>query len=179
MAKIKKVTASKKIVSPQAESMTYCSNDSSSCSHNTTLGKCWMCWLFKSLITLFCAFIVLWIGFCFGILKTQDFKYKIDPALNSIMQKTNFCSPQTNSMSRTMSGTSINMMDTGYASLQTKTGEDFDREFLIQMIMHHEGGIDMAKQALVKTQNEEIKNLAQSIIDAQTAEIETMQNLNQ
>jgi len=95
------------------------------------------------------------------------------------MQKTNFCSPQANSMSRTMSGTSINMMDSSYASLQTKTGEDFDKEFLIQMIMHHEGGVEMARQALVKTQNEEIKKLAQSIIDAQTDEIKTMQNLNQ
>ncbi len=172
MAKTKKATTAKKIVSEPAETMV-------ACSHNTTLGRCWMCWLFKSLITLFCAFIILWIGFCFGILRTQDFKYKIDPALNSIMQKTNFCSPQANSMSRTMSGTSINMMDNSYASLQTKTGEDFDKEFLIQMIMHHEGGVEMARQALVKTQNEEIKKLAQTIIDAQTDEIKTMQNLNQ
>lgn len=67
----------------------------------------------------------------------------------------------------------------GYASLETKTGELFDREFLIQMIMHHEDGVEMAKLALIKSQNEEIKNLAQSIIDAQSAEIQTMQNLNQ
>lgn len=178
MAKIKKATASKKIVSPQTETMTCCANNSGSCSHNTTLGKCWMCWLFKSLITLFCAFIVLWIGFCFGILKTQDFKYKIDPALNSMIKKSNFCSSQINSMSRTMSDTSIAKMNEGYASLESKTGVDFDREFLIQMILHHENGIEMAKQALVKSQNEDIISLAQSIIDAQTAEVEVMQKLN-
>ena len=178
MAKIKKATASKKIISPQTETMTCCANNSSSCSHNTNLGKCWMCWLFKSLITLFCAFIVLWVGFCFGILKTQDFKYKIDPALNTMIQKANFCSPLSGSMSRTMSGSSMNMLSDGYASLESKTGADFDREFLIQMITHHESGIEMAKQALEKSENAEILSLAQSIIDAQTAEVEVMQKLN-
>lgn len=46
MAKTKKISASKKIVAEPIEPMMCCS-------HNTSLGRCWMCWLFKSLITLF------------------------------------------------------------------------------------------------------------------------------
>lgn len=173
MAKTKKASAPKKIApEPMASSMM-------ACSHNVSLGRCWMCWLFKSLIALFCAFIVLWIGFCCGILRSQSFQYKTDPALGALLQKGRFCSPQVNSMSRTMSDTSLNnVMGSGLASLEAKSGVDFDREFLIQMIMHHADGVDMAKQALAKSENVEIKKLAQQIIDTQSAEIEKMQELN-
>jgi hypothetical protein len=173
MAKTKKVAAPKKMAPEPMETMMCCS-------HNTDLAKCWMCWLFKSLIALFCAFIVLWIGFCFGILKTQSFQYKVDPALDALMNRGGFCSPQTNGMSRTMSGVSIdNIMNGKATELGTKTGADFDREFLIQMVMHHENGIEIAKQALTKSDNEQIKAIAQSIIDNQTTEVEAMQKLNQ
>jgi uncharacterized protein (DUF305 family) len=60
------------------------------------------------------------------------------------------------------------------ASLQGKTGDDFDRAFISEMITHHEGAVDMAELALQNAGHSEIKQLAQNIISAQTAEIANM-----
>lgn len=65
----------------------------------------------------------------------------------------------------------MNMMMEG---LKGKTGEDFDKVFLKEMIVHHQGAIDMANAALKDASHDEIKNMAQDIIDAQTKEIEQM-----
>jgi uncharacterized protein (DUF305 family) len=50
----------------------------------------------------------------------------------------------------------------------------FDAMFIDGMIVHHEGAIVMANQALQEAQRPEIKTLAEAIIKAQTAEIEQM-----
>jgi len=42
------------------------------------------------------------------------------------------------------------------------------------MIAHHEGAVEMSKEALDKGKRPEIKQLAQQIIKAQEAEIEKM-----
>jgi uncharacterized protein (DUF305 family) len=52
---------------------------------------------------------------------------------------------------------------------------DFDREFIQQMIPHHQMGVMMASMVLNSTQRPEIRTLAQSIIRSQTAEINQMQ----
>jgi len=52
--------------------------------------------------------------------------------------------------------------------------EDVDRAFAVAMIPHHEDAIEMAKQAQQKGQHEEIKTLADDIVEAQKREIETM-----
>lgn len=62
-------------------------------------------------------------------------------------------------------------MNTG---LQGKTGDAFDQEFLAEMIVHHQGAIDMAKLALTNAKHQEIKDLAKAIISAQTKEIGEM-----
>lgn len=49
--------------------------------------------------------------------------------------------------------------------------------FLDQMIKHHEGAITMAQQELADGQNPDALDLAQKIIDDQTAEIAFMQTL--
>jgi uncharacterized protein (DUF305 family) len=59
-------------------------------------------------------------------------------------------------------------------SLQGKTGNAFDKEFIDQMIVHHQGAIDMARLALTSSNREEIRSLAQNIIGAQEQEINTM-----
>lgn len=59
-------------------------------------------------------------------------------------------------------------------ALDEKNGEEFDQTFILQMIDHHQGAIEMAKEALNKAEKEEIKNLAKDIIAAQTKEIEMM-----
>ncbi len=72
--------------------------------------------------------------------------------------------------SNSMAGMMANMN----AGLQGKTGDAFDQEFLAEMIVHHQGAIDMAKLALTNAKHQEIKDLATAIISAQTKEIGEM-----
>lgn len=60
------------------------------------------------------------------------------------------------------------------SSLEGKKGEEFDKEFLSQMIIHHQGAVDMAKMALENASHQEIKDLATAIIEAQEKEISQM-----
>ena len=50
----------------------------------------------------------------------------------------------------------------------------FDKEFIEQMIPHHQMGVMMARMVLSRTDRPEIEDLARSIIRTQTAEIEQM-----
>ena len=59
-------------------------------------------------------------------------------------------------------------------SLKNLSGEEFDRAFIEQMIPHHQGAIDMAELALENAFHQEIKDLANDIIEAQKSEINTM-----
>lgn len=61
------------------------------------------------------------------------------------------------------------------AELKGKSGDDFDRAFLTLMTEHHQGAIDMAKQAQASAKHDEIKAMAGDIITAQAREIEQMQ----
>ena len=67
-----------------------------------------------------------------------------------------------------------NMMSDMSASLAGRTGDDFDKAFLGEMIVHHQGAIQMANLALNSAKHQEIKDLANAIITAQNKEIETM-----
>lgn len=62
----------------------------------------------------------------------------------------------------------------GMAGMSGRTAATYDVQFLDNMIAHHEGAIQMANEALTKAKRAEIKQLAQSIIRAQQAEIEQM-----
>lgn len=75
---------------------------------------------------------------------------------------------------RMMSG-GMGMMSMHLIGLQ---GDAFDKEFIQEMIVHHEGAIDMANLALKNAKHEEIKNLAKNIILSQSKEIEEMTNWN-
>ncbi len=68
-----------------------------------------------------------------------------------------------------------NAMDDMMAGLQGKTGDDFDKAFLAEMIMHHQGAVQMAEAALQNAKHQEIKDMAKAIISAQTSEISQMQ----
>lgn len=65
------------------------------------------------------------------------------------------------------------MMDMN-AALRGKTGDEFDKAFLSEMIVHHQGAIDMAELALTNAGKQEIKDLSKAIITAQTKEIAEM-----
>ncbi|MFM2383712.1 MAG: hypothetical protein RIQ72_284, partial [Candidatus Parcubacteria bacterium] len=58
--------------------------------------------------------------------------------------------------------------------LEGKTGLEFDQAFLSEMIIHHQGAVDMAKQVLATSKRPELMKLANEIIAAQTKEIEMM-----
>lgn len=63
-------------------------------------------------------------------------------------------------------------MGTDLSALQN--APDFDRAFIEEMVPHHEMGVMMA-QMVIDSQRPEMRGLAQSIIKAQTAEINQMQ----
>ena len=55
-----------------------------------------------------------------------------------------------------------------------EAADPFDRAFVDEMVPHHEGAIKMAEAVLPKTDDAELKKLAQSIIDAQKRESQEM-----
>ncbi len=69
------------------------------------------------------------------------------------------------------------MSDDDMASLESATGNEAARLFLEQMIVHHQGAITMAQSEVNNGQNPDVMDLAQQVIDGQTAEITTMQEL--
>lgn len=66
------------------------------------------------------------------------------------------------------------MMDGMMQGLEGKTGKDFDKAFLTEMIVHHEGAVVMAQAVLKNSKEPELIKLANDIISAQTKEIEMM-----
>jgi len=76
-------------------------------------------------------------------------------------------------MTHTM--TSDSMMDSMISGLMGKTGDEFDKAFINEMIIHHKGAVAMAQLAKVNANHQEIKSLADAIIMAQTEEISSMQ----
>lgn len=60
------------------------------------------------------------------------------------------------------------------SGLDGKTEDAFDRAFLAEMIVHHEGAVQMAEVAKLNAKHSEIKAMADAIISAQTTEIEQM-----
>jgi uncharacterized protein (DUF305 family) len=68
------------------------------------------------------------------------------------------------------------MMQDMMAGLQGKTGDAFDKEFLAEMIVHHQGAVEMAKAVLATSKRPELIKLASDIISAQTKEIGMMQD---
>ncbi|MFM6968134.1 MAG: DUF305 domain-containing protein [Microbacteriaceae bacterium] len=67
--------------------------------------------------------------------------------------------------------------DEDMAAIRSAHDADFDTLFLTHMIAHHEGAIDMVNNMIANSQNAGVKALGQSIIKAQTAEIEEMKSL--
>jgi uncharacterized protein (DUF305 family) len=55
-----------------------------------------------------------------------------------------------------------------------KTAKPFDKEFIKQMVPHHQMAIMMAQMALKNSKHPQIRNLANSIIKTQSAEIYKM-----
>lgn len=76
-----------------------------------------------------------------------------------------------NPTTSSMSGMSMEDMT---ADLKNKTGDEYDKAFIANMIAHHEGAVDMAKLSAGNAKHEEIKKLSEAIISAQEKEIADM-----
>lgn len=63
------------------------------------------------------------------------------------------------------------------ARLATLEGEEFHRLWLESMISHHQGAIEMARAELANGDNVDAKQLAQTIVDTQAAEIAEMRRM--
>lgn len=75
-----------------------------------------------------------------------------------------------------MEGSSMQgMMDYMMINLKGKTGDNFDRAFLSEMIVHHQGAVEMAQAALKNSNRPELIKLANDIMTAQRKEIQMMQ----
>ncbi len=63
------------------------------------------------------------------------------------------------------------------ARLQTLSGRDLDIDFLQLMLRHHQGGVPMAQYAATHAQLDYVRNLAQKMVQAQSSEIITMEQM--
>ena len=66
-------------------------------------------------------------------------------------------------------------MDT--VKLSGLKSNDFDVEFIRQMIPHHEGAVEMAKALKADDNHAELQKLADSVISSQSAEIDRMKSM--
>ena len=88
--------------------------------------------------------------------------------LVSIVASTTTPNQQSSNNSHDMSMSAMNDI------LKDRTGDDFDREFIVQMIAHHQGAVDMAKLADVQSSRDDIKQLSADIIRTQSTEIDQL-----
>lgn len=58
--------------------------------------------------------------------------------------------------------------------MKGKTGDELDKVFLEDMIIHHQGAVDMAVELQKGTARPELQKMATDIIDVQTKEIDMM-----
>lgn len=77
-------------------------------------------------------------------------------------------------MNMEMDGMDDSMKGMDMKKLESLSGKEFDLEFINQMTPHHEGAVEMAKEALTKAEHAEIKTLSKQIIKEQEAEIKQM-----
>ncbi len=75
---------------------------------------------------------------------------------------------------KTSTSSMAGMMHDMNRALEGKTGAEFDAAFLREMIVHHEGAVEMAKAARERAADPRIKALAEAIITAQEKEIADM-----
>lgn len=78
-----------------------------------------------------------------------------------------------------MQGATMNMasdMSGMMAGLEGKQGDEFDKAFLSEMIVHHQGAVDMAQATLANGKHTELKEFSKAIIEAQSKEIAQMKD---
>lgn len=75
----------------------------------------------------------------------------------------------------TFNNNAPNMMQTGnWSTERVSMNRNIDAHFIEEMIPHHESAISMSKLALQRATHQELKDLAQNIINSQSKEIDQM-----
>lgn len=102
--------------------------------------------------------------------------YSVNHGYGNMMRFMGIDGNRADSISASMhsSNDSSMSMDDMVSNLNGKTGDDFDKLFISEMIDHHQGAIDMANLAKQNAKHDEVKKLADDIVAAQTKEIEQM-----
>ncbi len=67
-----------------------------------------------------------------------------------------------------------NAMATMMAHMHTKPTGDADRDFVVMMLPHHQGAVDMAQVELQYGKDPELLALARAVVDSQAKEIKQM-----
>lgn len=71
------------------------------------------------------------------------------------------------------------MMSMDMKELEVTSGAAFDHAFLDMTIKHHQGAVDMSKNALKSAQNKSVKDKAKMILDMQDKEISKMKKMRE
>lgn len=108
-------------------------------------------------------YVILILGFALGILTSSLVYFYI-----SFTQRTS----QSNMMHH--GNMEVSQPANNIHSMNEMMKEYSDLEFLNLMIIHHQDAVDMSQRALIKSDNQFIRNLAQSIITLQKKEINDM-----
>jgi uncharacterized protein (DUF305 family) len=69
------------------------------------------------------------------------------------------------------------MSHSDMAELEAAEGSQFDAMWLMMMIRHHDGAVEMAEDVRSTTEDERVRAMADEIIEAQQSEIATMRTL--
>ncbi len=64
-------------------------------------------------------------------------------------------------------------------TLSALSGDAFDKQFLNDMIIHHQGALDMAQLAQTNAKHDEIKQFSREVINTQSQEIQALKTLQQ
>lgn len=75
-----------------------------------------------------------------------------------------------------MAGMKGSMHGMDMSKLEAARGNEFDLLFIDMMIPHHEGAVEMGKQAARQARHEKLKQFANQVVSAQEAEIRTMKD---
>lgn len=80
-----------------------------------------------------------------------------------------------NSSQQARSSSLVDKNSADYKLYIDLNGEEYDRIFIANMIEHHKGAVDMANLALTNAKHQELKDMANNIISAQSKEITDME----
>ena len=108
--------------------------------------------------------------------KMVDDQKREIPELKALREKIKPGAPEAINM-ELMKMNKMDMAEMDMSKMKDLSGLEFDRKFLSMTIKHHQCAVDMSDVALKDSQNEDVKNKAQVMHDAQKEEIVSMKEM--